>query len=72
LWQDIDSGERFYFVHSYFCEPADPNVTTASTDYAGHFTAAMGRDNIFATQFHPEKSHRAGLALYRNFMNWQP
>lgn len=72
LWQDIPSGERFYFVHSYYCRPTDHDVTTASTDYAGHFTAAIGRANIFATQFHPEKSHRAGLMLYRNFLNWQP
>ena len=72
LWQDISSGERFYYVHSYYCEPSDPIVTTATTDYSGHFTAAIARANIFATQFHPEKSHRAGLALYRNFLNWQP
>ena len=72
LWQDISSGERFYYVHSYYCEPFDPVVTTATTDYSGHFTAAIARANIFATQFHPEKSHRAGLALYRNFLNWQP
>ena len=72
LWQDISSGERFYYVHSYYCEPFDPVVTTATTDYSGHFTAAIARANIFATQFHPEKSHRAGLALYRNFLNWHP
>jgi glutamine amidotransferase len=72
LWQDIATGERFYFVHSYYCEPADPGLTTAATNYAGNFTAAIGRDNIFATQFHPEKSHRSGLQLYRNFMTWQP
>lgn len=72
LWQDISSGERFYFVHSYYCDPTDPGVTMAVTDYSGPFTAAIARDNIFATQFHPEKSHRAGLALYRNFLTWQP
>jgi len=72
LWQDIANGERFYFVHSYFCEPADPGVTMATTDYPMPFTAAIARANIFATQFHPEKSHRAGLALYRNFLSWQP
>ena len=72
LWQDISSGERFYYVHSYYCEPADQSVTMATTNYSGHFTATVARANIFATQFHPEKSHRAGLALYRNFLNWQP
>lgn len=72
LWQDISAGERFYYVHSYYCEPSDADVTMATTNYSGHFTAAIARANIFATQFHPEKSHRAGLALYRNFLNWQP
>ncbi|MEO8101240.1 MAG: imidazole glycerol phosphate synthase subunit HisH [Betaproteobacteria bacterium] len=70
LWQDISSGERFYYVHSYFCVPAEPEVTTATTDYSGRFSAAIARANIFASQFHPEKSHRAGLTLYRNFLNW--
>jgi glutamine amidotransferase len=72
LWQDISSGERFYYVHSYYCEPTDSTATAATTHYSGPFTAAIARANIFATQFHPEKSHRAGLALYRNFLNWQP
>jgi imidazole glycerol-phosphate synthase subunit HisH len=72
LWQDIADDERFYFVHSYFCEPTDPLVTVAKTDYAGPFTAAISRANIFATQFHPEKSHRAGLTLYKNFLSWTP
>ena len=72
LWQDIPDGTRFYFVHSYFCRPSEPEITRATTDYTGHFAAAIGRQNIFATQFHPEKSHRAGLALYRNFLTWQP
>jgi imidazole glycerol-phosphate synthase subunit HisH len=72
LWQDISSDERFYFVHSYYCDPTDPSVIMAVTDYSGPFTAAIARANIFATQFHPEKSHRAGLALYRNFLTWQP
>ena len=72
LWQDISANERFYYVHSYYCEPSDPEVTMATTNYSGPFTAAIARANIFATQFHPEKSHRAGLALYRNFLNWQP
>lgn len=72
LWQDISSGERFYYVHSYYCEPSDASLTTATTHYSGHFTAAIVRANIFATQFHPEKSHRVGLTLYRNFLNWRP
>ena len=72
LWQDIADDERFYFVHSYFCEPADPLATAAKTEYAGLFTAAIARANIFATQFHPEKSHRAGLTLYKNFLSWTP
>ena len=72
LWQDISSGERFYYVHSYYCEPSDSSDTTATTNYSGRFTAAIARANIFATQFHPEKSHRAGLTLYRNFLNWHP
>ena len=72
LWQDIADDERFYFVHSYFCEPADPLATVAKTEYAGRFTSAIARANIFATQFHPEKSHRAGLTLYKNFLSWTP
>ena len=72
LWQDTVNDERFYFVHSYFCEPTDPLATVATTDYAGTFTAAIARDNIFATQFHPEKSHRAGLTIYKNFLSWMP
>ena len=72
LWQDIPNDERFYFVHSYFCEPTDHTATVATTDYAGSFAAAIARDNIFATQFHPEKSHRAGLTLYKNFLSWTP
>ena len=72
LWQDTVNDERFYFVHSYFCEPTDPLVTVATTDYVGTFTAAIARDNVFATQFHPEKSHRAGLTIYKNFLSWMP
>lgn len=68
----IAPGERFYFVHSYFCAPADNALTVAVADYGQIFSAAIARDNIFATQFHPEKSHRAGLALYRQFTTWNP
>lgn len=74
LFNDIANAERFYFVHSYFCAPVNSseNVTVAVTNYAGKFTAAIGRDNIFGTQFHPEKSHHAGLKLYENFLHWNP
>jgi imidazole glycerol-phosphate synthase subunit HisH len=72
LWEGIPDGARFYFVHSYYCEPADAAVAAGSTDYAGAFTSAIARDNIFATQFHPEKSSVAGLALLRNFATWKP
>ncbi len=67
-FQDISSGERFYYVHSYYCAPKDAAVIAATTDYDQRFTAAVARDNIFATQFHPEKSHRAGLIVYKNFL----
>jgi glutamine amidotransferase len=72
LWQDIPDAERFYYVHSYFCQPDEDRVTAATTDYGGEFAAAIARENVFATQFHPEKSHRAGLTLYRNFLTWKP
>ena len=74
LFNGIADAERFYFVHSYFCAPnsSSENVTTAHTNYGGKFTAAIGRDNIFGTQFHPEKSHHAGLKLYENFLHWNP
>ncbi|MEI6737484.1 MAG: imidazole glycerol phosphate synthase subunit HisH [Pseudomonadota bacterium] len=67
-FQGISSGERFYYVHSYFCAPTDSSIIAASTSYIEHFTAAVGRANIFATQFHPEKSHHAGLMVYKNFL----
>lgn len=72
LWQGIASGERFYFVHSYFCDPADAAVSTGFCEYSLRFTAALASANIFATQFHPEKSHTAGLNLYLNFLDWNP
>jgi glutamine amidotransferase len=70
LWRGIADGARFYFAHSYCPVPADPGVTAGSTDYPNPFTCAIARANIFATQFHPEKSHRAGLALLANFVTW--
>jgi glutamine amidotransferase len=72
MWGGIPDGAWFYFVHSYCVQPADDIHTAALTDYGGHFTCALARDNIFATQFHPEKSAADGLALYRNFLTWTP
>jgi glutamine amidotransferase len=72
LWAGIPSGERFYFVHSYFPEPADAGLTAATCTYGVAFTCAIARDNIFAVQFHPEKSQAAGLRLLSNFVQWRP
>jgi imidazole glycerol-phosphate synthase subunit HisH len=72
LWKGIADGSRFYFVHSYYCEPTEEALAAASTRYPDAFTSAIARDNIFATQFHPEKSSAAGLALLRNFAIWDP
>ena len=68
----IPDGERFYFVHSYFVVPAEASLTAAETDYGVRFTSAVARANIFAAQFHPEKSAAAGLRLLANFIRWQP
>jgi len=72
LWKGIDDGSRFYFVHSFYCEPAERAIAAGETDYPDAFTSAIARDNIFATQFHPEKSSVAGLTLLRNFAHWHP
>ena len=72
LWADIADQARFYFVHSYCVQPADPSVVTGTTEYGIPFTCAVGRDNIFAVQFHPEKSAHDGLQLLKNFVAWQP
>ncbi len=72
LWNGIDDGARFYFVHSYFVDPVDRTCIAGSTDYGIPFTSAVARDNIFALQCHPEKSAVAGLALLSNFIQWQP
>ncbi|MCW5635416.1 MAG: imidazole glycerol phosphate synthase subunit HisH [Rubrivivax sp.] len=72
LWQGIPDGSWFYFLHSYHAAPADPMHSVGETDYGVRFTSALARDNIFATQFHPEKSAAQGLALYRNFLLWKP
>jgi glutamine amidotransferase len=72
LWQGVPDGAWFYFVHSYWADPSDARHTVGETDYGLRFTSAVARDNIFATQFHPEKSADHGLALYRNFLHWKP
>jgi imidazole glycerol-phosphate synthase subunit HisH len=72
LWQGIPDAAYFYFVHSFYARPSDARHTVGEADYGGRFTAALARDNIFATQFHPEKSAEHGLMLYRNFLHWQP
>ncbi|MCP4993547.1 MAG: imidazole glycerol phosphate synthase subunit HisH [Gammaproteobacteria bacterium] len=70
LWQGIDDGSRFYFVHSYFVDPDDKALVAGTTDYGVDFTCAIARKNLFAVQFHPEKSADAGLQLLRNFIHW--
>lgn len=70
LWDGIEDESRFYFVHSYRVVPDDVSLIAATTDYGVRFTAAIARDNLFATQFHPEKSAAAGLRLLENFVNW--
>ncbi|MDP3537113.1 MAG: imidazole glycerol phosphate synthase subunit HisH [Azonexus sp.] len=72
LWANISEGARFYFVHSYCVQPADASVVTGTTEYGVPFTCAVGRDNIFAVQFHPEKSAQDGLQLLKNFVEWRP
>lgn len=72
MWAGIADGARFYFVHSYCVQPTDPALTAGVCDYGIPFTCAVGRDNIFAVQFHPEKSARDGLQLLKNFVEWRP
>lgn len=72
LWQGIADGSRFYFVHSYYPAPSDRALTAATCIYGAPFTCAVARDNIFAVQFHPEKSQSAGLQLLSNFVRWRP
>jgi imidazole glycerol-phosphate synthase subunit HisH len=72
LWGGIADGARFYFVHSYYAAEADLAVRSGRTRYGVDFTCAVAHDNIFAVQFHPEKSQAAGLQLLRNFVHWQP
>jgi glutamine amidotransferase len=72
LWHGIEDNSYFYFVHSYHANPGEASDCVGETDYGAAFCCAVARENIFATQFHPEKSAAAGLALYRNFVTWQP
>jgi len=72
LWEGIDSGSRFYFVHSYYVVPEDATLAAGVTDYSLRYVSALARDNLFAVQFHPEKSADAGLRLLQNFVNWRP
>jgi glutamine amidotransferase len=72
LWDGVAPDSYFYFVHSYYAQPADAQDALGETDYGGMFCCAVARDNIVATQFHPEKSAAAGLRLYRNFVHWNP
>jgi glutamine amidotransferase len=72
LWAGVADGSYFYFVHSFYARPSDARHSVGEAEYGVRFTAAIARDNIFATQFHPEKSADQGLALYRNFLHWNP
>lgn len=72
LWQGIPDNSRFYFVHSYFCEPTDSALSVGETVYGLNFCCAIAHENVFAVQFHPEKSSDAGLQLLANFLQWRP
>ena len=71
LLKEIGANAWFYFVHSYYVDPSDSSWTAAETDYCGRFVSMVARNNVFATQFHPEKSQTAGLQLLNNFVNFQ-
>ncbi len=72
VWGSVPDGSYFYFVHSFYAQPSDARHSVGVTDYGSRFSSAIARDNIFATQFHPEKSAEHGLSLYRNFLRWNP
>ena len=72
MWQGIAQDERFYFVHSYYVQTDDAALVQAVSNYPAPFVCAVARDNLFAVQFHPEKSHTAGLQLLKNFVSWNP
>ena len=72
VWGDVPDGSYFYFVQSFYVKPSNLRHSVGETDYGQRFSSAIARDNIFATQFHPEKSAEHGLSLYRNFLHWNP
>ena len=72
LWSGVENDSYFYFVHSYYVETGRPGLVAGEADYGGFFTCAVAQDNIFAVQFHPEKSAAAGLKIYANFLTWSP
>ena len=72
LWAGVPDEAYFYYVHSYYVQPNDASLTVGTSVYGSEFTCAVARDNVFATQFHPEKSGAYGLQVYRNFADWQP
>lgn len=72
LWRGIADAERFYYVHSYYVKPEDDNLTSGTSEYPKRFTSAIASNNLFAVQFHPEKSANAGLQLLSNFVSWAP
>lgn len=72
LWRGIDDGARFYYVHSYYVQPDDESIIAGYSNYPNKFTCAIAKNNLFAVQFHPEKSAHAGLQLLSNFVNWSP
>jgi imidazole glycerol-phosphate synthase subunit HisH len=72
IWAGVPDQSYFYFVHSFYAQPIDKQHIAGETEYGAMFASAIAKDNLFATQFHPEKSAAQGLALYRNFLNWKP
>ena len=72
LWQGIEDGARFYYVHSYYVQPEELSLVAGYSEYPNAFTSAIAKNNLFAVQFHPEKSASAGLQMLSNFVNWLP